>query len=49
MLANSVLGEFAGVAGATVLGIERALSADGIGVLMDAAGLECIPRRRHSA
>ena len=29
---------FAGVAGATVLGIERALSADGIGVLMDAAG-----------
>ena len=38
VLANSVLGEFAGVAGATVLGIERALSADGIGVLMDAAG-----------
>ena len=43
VLANSVLGEFAGVAGATVLGIERALSADGIGVLMDAAG------RSHSA
>ena len=38
VLANSVLGEFAGVAGATVLGIERALSADGIGVLMDATG-----------
>ena len=38
VLANSVLGEFAGVAGAAVLGIERVLSADGIGVLMDAAG-----------
>jgi predicted NBD/HSP70 family sugar kinase len=38
VLANSVLGEFAGVAGATVLGIERALSADGIGVLIDASG-----------
>ena len=38
VLANSVLGEFAGVAGAAVLGIEQALSADGIGVLMDAAG-----------
>jgi predicted NBD/HSP70 family sugar kinase len=35
VLANSVLGEFAGVAGATVLGIERVLSADGIGVLAD--------------
>jgi predicted NBD/HSP70 family sugar kinase len=34
VLANSVLGEYAGVAGATVLGIEEALSADGIGVLM---------------
>jgi predicted NBD/HSP70 family sugar kinase len=33
VLANSVLGEFAGVAGAAVLGIERVLSADGIGVL----------------
>ena len=31
VLANSVLGEFAGVAGAAVLGIERVLSADGIG------------------
>ena len=38
VLANSVLGEFAGVAGAAVLGIERVLSADGIGVLMDAPG-----------
>jgi predicted NBD/HSP70 family sugar kinase len=36
VLANSVLGEFAGVAGATVLGIERVLSAGGIGVLMNA-------------
>ena len=35
VLANSVLGEFAGVAGAAVLGIERVLSADGIGVLME--------------
>jgi predicted NBD/HSP70 family sugar kinase len=34
VLANSVLGEFAGVAGAAVLGIERVLSADGIGVLL---------------
>jgi predicted NBD/HSP70 family sugar kinase len=34
VLANSVLGEYAGVAGATVLGIEEALSSDGIGVLM---------------
>jgi predicted NBD/HSP70 family sugar kinase len=34
VLANSVLGEFAGVAGATVLGIEQVLSAGGIGVLM---------------
>jgi predicted NBD/HSP70 family sugar kinase len=34
VLANSVLGEYAGVAGATVLGIEQVLSADGIGVLM---------------
>ena len=33
VLANSVLGEFAGVAGATVLGIERVLSPEGIGVL----------------
>ena len=38
VLANSVLGEFAGVAGAAVLGIERVLSADGIGVLTDPAG-----------
>jgi predicted NBD/HSP70 family sugar kinase len=38
VLANSVLGEFAGVAGATVLGIERVLSAGGIGVLMNARG-----------
>jgi predicted NBD/HSP70 family sugar kinase len=34
VLANSVLGEYAGVAGATVLGIEQALSTEGIGVLM---------------
>ena len=34
VLANSVLGEFAGVAGAAVLGIERVLSAAGIGVLL---------------
>jgi len=34
VLANSVLGEYAGVAGATVLGIEEALSAEGIDVLM---------------
>ena len=33
VLANSVLGEFAGVAGAAVLGIERALSASEIGTL----------------
>jgi predicted NBD/HSP70 family sugar kinase len=33
VLANSVLGEFAGVAGAAVLGIERVLSAAGIGTL----------------
>ena len=38
VLANSVLGEFAGVAGATVLGIERVLSADGIGVLTGSVG-----------
>ena len=38
VLANSVLGEFAGVAGAAVLGIERVLSADGIGVLTGSAG-----------
>jgi predicted NBD/HSP70 family sugar kinase len=31
VLATSVLGEFAGVAGGVVLGIERVLSADGIG------------------
>jgi len=37
VLANSVLGEFAGVAGAAVLGIERVLSADGIGVLTGSA------------
>jgi predicted NBD/HSP70 family sugar kinase len=37
VLANSVLGEFAGVAGAAVLGIERVLSADGIGVLTGTA------------
>jgi predicted NBD/HSP70 family sugar kinase len=36
VLANSALGEYAGVAGATVLGIERALSVDGIGALMAA-------------
>lgn len=35
VLANSVLGEYAGVAGATVLGIEHVLSADGIGELMN--------------
>ena len=34
VLANSVLGEYAGVAGATVLGIEEALSAEGIDMLM---------------
>jgi predicted NBD/HSP70 family sugar kinase len=34
VLANTVLGRYAGVAGATVLGIEEALSADGIGELM---------------
>jgi predicted NBD/HSP70 family sugar kinase len=38
VLANSVLGEFAGVAGAAVLGIERVLSAAGIGVLMSDTG-----------
>jgi predicted NBD/HSP70 family sugar kinase len=38
VLANSVLGEFAGVAGAAVLGIERVLSADGIGVLTGTVG-----------
>jgi len=37
VLANSVLGEYAGVAGATVLGIEQALSTEGIGVLMTRA------------
>lgn len=36
VLANSVLGELAGVAGAAVLGIERVLSPDGIGVLLAA-------------
>ena len=36
VLAHSVLGEFAGVAGGAVLGIERVLSADGIGVLTGA-------------
>ena len=35
VLANSVLGELAGVAGAAVLGIERVLSPDGIGVLLN--------------
>lgn len=38
VLANSVLGEFAGVAGAAVLGIERVLSAAGIGVLTSDGG-----------
>jgi len=38
VLANSVLGEFGGVAGAAVLGIERVLSAAGIGVLMSDGG-----------
>jgi len=38
VLANCVLGEFAGVAGAAVLGIERVLSAGGIGTLMEAGG-----------
>jgi predicted NBD/HSP70 family sugar kinase len=33
VLANTVLGRYAGVAGATVLGIEEALSAHGIGEL----------------
>ena len=35
VLANSGLGELAGVAGAAVLGIERVLSPDGIGVLLN--------------
>ena len=34
VLANSVLGEYAGLAGATVLGIEQALSASDIGGLL---------------
>jgi predicted NBD/HSP70 family sugar kinase len=33
VLTNSVLGEYGGLAGAAVLGIERVLSADSIGVL----------------
>lgn len=36
VLANSALGELAGVAGAAVLGIERVLSPEGIGVLLAA-------------
>lgn len=36
VLTNSVLGEYAGVAGATVLGIERVLSAESIGLLLPA-------------
>jgi hypothetical protein len=36
VLTNSVLGEYAGVAGATVLGIERVLSAESIGLLLGA-------------
>jgi predicted NBD/HSP70 family sugar kinase len=34
VLTNSVLGEYAGLAGATVLGIERVLSPDSIGTLL---------------
>jgi predicted NBD/HSP70 family sugar kinase len=34
VLTNSVLGEYAGLAGAAVLGIERALSAESIGLLL---------------
>jgi predicted NBD/HSP70 family sugar kinase len=34
VLTNSVLGEYAGLAGATVLGIERVLSAESIGLLL---------------
>ncbi len=34
VLTNSVLGEFAGLAGATVLGIERVLSTESIGLLL---------------
>ena len=34
VLANSVLGEYAGLAGAMVLGIEQALSASDIGGLL---------------
>lgn len=34
VLANSVLGEYAGVAGATVLGIEQTLSPDGLAALL---------------
>jgi predicted NBD/HSP70 family sugar kinase len=37
VLTNSVLGEYAGLAGATVLGIERVLSAESIGALTAAA------------
>jgi predicted NBD/HSP70 family sugar kinase len=36
VLTNSVLGEYAGLAGATVLGIERVLSAESIGALTTA-------------
>jgi hypothetical protein len=34
VLTNSVLGEYAGLAGAAVLGIERALSTESIGLLL---------------
>jgi predicted NBD/HSP70 family sugar kinase len=36
VLTNSVLGEYAGLAGAAVLGIERVLSAESIGALTTA-------------
>ncbi|TQM45925.1 ROK family protein [Pseudonocardia cypriaca] len=38
VLTNSVLGEYAGLAGAAVLGIERALSAESIGLLLAQRG-----------
>jgi predicted NBD/HSP70 family sugar kinase len=43
VLTNSVLGEYAGLAGATVLGIERVLSADSIDTLL--AQRPTLPRR----
>lgn len=47
VLANSVLGEYAGVAGATVLGIEHVLSAEEIGTLTDTRGPRGSGRRHH--